>query len=124
MKSSGKLTLAVFVMVLCAALIACGGNALQEAADGFNSDEAMHAELEGIYTIHAQASGDSTVVVTFRAELEELAAPEVAQTVSDSAASEFQAAIQEMRNARITDPIIVLEFLDTTGNLIYIREFS
>jgi len=111
-------------VVLAVVLTACGGNPLQDAVDEINADEAMHAELEGLYTIHAEAQGDSTIVVRFKAELEELATPEIAQIVSESATSEFQEALREMQKAGIRDPEIVLEFLDMNGNLLYEHRFS
>jgi len=112
------------LVVLSMILTACNSNPLQDTVDEINADESMHAALEGLYTVHADTQGDSTIVVTFQAELEDLASPEVAEAVSDGVVSEFQDAVQEMQKAGISDPAIVLEFLDTGGNLIYARKFS
>ena len=124
LKKTAFLVLIVSAMVLSFALAACGSNPLLDAVDGINSDESLHKALEGLYTVRAEARGDSTIVVILRAERNELADPEVAKSVSDSAAPEFQNSVRSMREARIHDPIIILEFLDMGGNLIYSREFS
>jgi len=105
-------------------LTACGGNPLQDVVDEINSDDAMHTELEGLYKVHAEAQGSSTIIVKFQAEFEELATPEVSQVVSDEAASGFQAAVKEMGEAGISEPAVVLDFLDMNGNSVYTRRFS
>jgi len=128
MKPAKKLLPVIFLSILSVALslllVACGGNPLQEAVDEINSDEAMHAELDGLYKVHAEAQGESTIKVVFRAELEELATSEISQLISDEAASEFLAAVDEMRKAGISEPAVVLEFLDLGGNIIYVRTFN
>ena len=116
--------LILLAILLTITIAACGGDPLQEAVDMINDDESMHEELEGLYTVRAEARGSSTIVVIFRAEMIELADPAVAEAVSESAESEFQAALREMRNARISDPKILLEFQDMDGVLIYTHEFS
>jgi len=123
-KSLLIISLLVLSVVLTAILAACGGNQLEKIVEELNSDEAMHAELEGLYKVHAETRGDSVIAVIFRAEMEELATPEVSQIVSDEAASEFRAAVDEMRNAGITDPEIILEFLDMSGAVIFVRQIS
>ena len=124
MKQIRSLTLIIMMIVSAVVLVACGVDALQKAVDIINSDEEMHAEMAGLFTVYAEARGNSTMVVTFKAEMEELATVEVAQAGADAAASDFQVAVEEMRNARITDPKVILEFLDMDGNLLYSREFS
>ena len=128
MKSLRNLLLTALLLLLSVTvslfLNACGGNPLQDAVDEINSNEAMHADMDGFYKVHAEAQGESTIVVKFQAEHEELATPEVSQVVSDEAASGFHSAVQEMRKAGISDPTVVLEFLDMNGNQIYTRRFS
>ena len=105
-------------------LTACGGNPLVRAVDEINADEALHAELQGLYAVHAVAEGDSTLKVVFQAEIEELATREISEAVSNEAASQFQIAVEEMRRAGISEPAVVLEFFDMGGSLIYVRYFS
>jgi len=124
MKSPKKLLLSVLLVMLSIATIACFGNTLQDIADELNADEELHAGLDGLYTIHAIAQGDSTIIVSFQAVLEELATLEVAQAVAEGAALEFQEAVQEMEKAGVPAPEVVLEFLDMDGNMIYIRKFT
>jgi len=124
MKSLKKAIFVLIAVLLIFIIAACGGDPLQDLVDEINADESMHEELEGLYIVHAEARGESSIVIKFRAELEELADPAVTEAVSESVASEFQEALQEMRNARISDPKIVLEFFDMGGNLIYSHEFS
>ena len=124
LKKTSFLVLIVSAMFLSLASVACGGNPLLDAVEGINTDESLHAALEGLYTIRAEARDDSTIVVILRAERDELADPDVAESVSDSAAAEFQNSVRSMREARIHDPKVILEFLDKNGNLIYSREFS
>jgi len=128
MKSKRNLSFIALVIVLSVATLfamtACGANPLQDAVDEINSNREMHEDLEGLYKVHAEVRERSTIVVSFRAEIEELATPEVSQIVSDEAASEFQAAVREMHKAGVSDAAIVLEFSDTDGNLIFTREFS
>jgi len=125
MKLLKSLLLMFSAILLTFLLTSCGGNPLQDAVDAINSDEAMHVEMEGLYTLHAETRGDSAIAVIYRAELEELASLEVAQAmISGGVSAEFQNAVSEMKNARITDPKVIVEFLDTNGNLIYSHEFS
>ena len=117
----------VTAIIMVLSLTACGDDpakVLRDAVNEINSDESMHAELEGLYTVRAEARGDSTIVVVFKAELEELASVEVSEIVSEGGASEFQLAVDEMRKAGISNPKVILEFLDMSGTLIYSREFS
>jgi len=116
--------MSLLVITTCLFLAACGGNPLQDAVDEINSDEAMHADLEGFYKVHAKTQGESTIVVTFQTELEELSTPEISKTVSDEAAAGFLAAVKEMQKAGISNPAVVLEFLDMRGNPVYTRTFS
>jgi len=131
MKSLRNLSLnivLVSVFLIIAMLVsACGDSThalLQETVDEINADEEMHAELEGLYTVHAEVQGSSTILVVFKAQHEDLASAEVAQTVSDNVVTEFQDAVTEMLSAGILDAAIVLEFLDTEGNRVYIRKFE
>jgi len=105
-------------------LIACGDDALQRAVDIFNSDEELHNDLAGLFIVYAEAKDGSTMVVTFRAEDEEVATIDVAEAGANAAAPLFRAAVNGLRNARISDPKVIVEFLDTSGALIYSREFS
>jgi len=127
MKPLRNLLLIVTAIVFLLSLTACVNNAvnvLKETVDEINSDESMHAELEGLYAVRAEVRGDSAVVVIFRAELEELASPEVSKVISESVSSEFQLAVDEIRKAGISDPMVILEFQDLGGNLIYTHVFS
>lgn len=124
MISLKKLALILSAIVFSLSLIACGSDLLQDAVDGINTDESLHAQLEGLYTIRAEVRSETTIAVIFRAQRDELATPEAAKTVSDNGASEFQYSVRGMREARIHDPKLILEFLDMDGNLIYSREFS
>ena len=129
MKKIRGLLLVVTVIVLVLSLTACGSsnnpaNVLRDAVNEINSDESMHAELEGLYTVRAEARGDTTIVVVFKAELEELADAEVSKAVSEHAGAEFQVAVDEMRKAGISNPQVILEFLDMSGVLIYSHIFS
>jgi len=124
MKSQKILMITVLILVLSVVLTACFGNPLQDAVDDINNDEEMHAGLEGLYIVYAVAQGDSTIIVSFQAELEELATPEVAQAVADGATWEFEEAVREMEKAGISEPEVVLEFLDMDGNMLYVRKFS
>ena len=125
LKIPSKTVLLIMLSVaLAIVLTACGGNQLDKFVDEINSGEAIHAEFEGLYKVHAETRGNSTIILVFQAELEELATPEVSQIVSDEAASESRAAVEEMRNAGISEPSVILEFLDKSGNLIYVRQFS
>ena len=125
MKTMKNLTLVVLAVLLAATLVACGPPSMQDIVDDVNSDEDLHNSLAGLYAFLAEARGDSTIALIFRAEMEELATPEVAQLSADTAGPEFQnIVLPEMRNAGISDPIVVLEYQDMDGVLIYSREFS
>ncbi|MCL2820664.1 MAG: DUF4854 domain-containing protein [Oscillospiraceae bacterium] len=124
MKLRRSLPVFILAIVLVFTLTACNRDVLQEAVDEINSDESLHAELEGLYNVRAEKRGDSTIVVVFKAELEELATAEISQVVAEGGASEFQKAVEEMRKARISNPKVILEFLDMSGSLIYTREFN
>jgi len=113
-------------VVLVFALAACGDSSekiLKDAVDEINSDESMHSALEGLYTVRAEARGSSSIVVVFKAELEELATAEVSKAVSEEVTSEFQDAVNEMRKAGISSPKVILEFLDMGGQLVYTHEY-
>ena len=127
MRKLRGLLFVVTAIVLVLSVAACGsnpGDVLRDAVNEINSDESMHAALEGLYTVRAEARGDSTIVVVFKAELEGLASAEVSQAVSEEAGDEFQDAVDEMRKAGISNPKVILEFLDMNGTLIYSHEFS
>ena len=119
-----NLILIVLVIASTMMLIACGDDALQRAVDIFNSDEELHNDLAGLFIVYAEAKDGSTMVVTFRAEDEEVATIDVAEAGANAAAPLFRAAVNGLRNARISDPKVIVEFLDMSGALIYSREFS
>jgi len=124
MKTLKRLSVLSLAILLIFALTACNRDVLQEAVDEINNDPELHGLLEGLYTIRAEKRGDSSIVVIFKAELEELADPDVSEAVAKEGANEFQRAVEEMRKARITDPKVILEFLDLSGILIYTHEFN
>jgi len=126
MKLIKSILLIVSITILLFAITACEDNnaILQKAVDDINSDDAMHSRLEGYYRVHAEARGSSTIVVVFVAEHEDLATAEISQTISEGVTSEFQVAVEEMRNAGISDPKVVLEFFDSEDVLIYNHIFS
>jgi len=124
MKTLKNLSLTVMIILTLIVLIACGGNPLQDAVDEINADESMHEELSGLYKVCAEKRGESSIVVVFNAELEELATPEVSKAVSEGGASEFRVAVEEMRKARISNPQVILEFFDLDGFLIYTHIFD
>jgi len=126
MKPLKRLLFIVTVGILILSLAACGNNAstvLKEAVDEINSDESMHAALEGMYKVRAEARGDSTIVVIFKAEIESLASSEVSELISEQVADEFNVAVDVMRKAGISDPKVVLEFQDMSGVLLYTHVF-
>ena len=126
MKLLKNLVTIAAVIALIFSLAACGdgSNALQKAVDEINEAEANNSAMEGIYNIYAEARDESTMVVVFEAEMPVLANPEVAKDAAEAGAEAFQASVEELRRARVTDPKIILEFLDMEGELIYSREFS
>ena len=131
MKSFKKILLTALAIVLAVALIACGSSSntnkvLQDAVEEINSDESMHKSLEGLYKVHAEARGDSTIVVVFKAELEELASREVSEFISGDkdVVSGFREAVDEMQKAGVANPKVVLEFQDMDGQLIYTHNFE
>ena len=124
MKTLKRLSAISLAILLVFALAACGRDVLQEAVDEINNDPDLHAGLEGLFTVRAEKRGDSTIVVIFKAELEELATVEVSEAMAEGGAKEFREAVEEMRKARITDPKVILEFLDLSGTLIHTHEFN
>ena len=131
MKSPGKLYISIMlilsVITLCVALTACGNNTMtliHDVVDDINSNDSLHSALNGLYTVHAEAQGVSTIIVTFQAELEDLESPDVAEAISNDIDSEFQNAVSEMKSAGIPEPAIVFEFLDMDGELLYTRKFN
>jgi len=124
MKLIKNVAIVLLLSILFVSLVACRNNALNDAVDELNNDQSLHAQLDGLYTVRAEARGSSTIVIIFLAQQEELADIEISQAVSESAAPEFEYTLGEMKNANIRNPKIVLEFLDTGGGLIYRHEFS
>ena len=124
MKYLKVITVFILVVLLSVALVACGNDALQQIVEEINNDTGMHNELRGYFTVRAEARGPSTVVVVLRAERNELEDPEVAELMAVSGESFFREAVREMRAARISNPILLLEFLDMRGIIIYTHEFS
>jgi len=124
MKLRKNILLIILVIVLTVTVVACGADALQRAVDIINSDEELHEDLAGLFTVYAEAKDGSIMIVTFRAEAEDVATIEVAEAGANAAAPLFRAAVNGLRNARVSDPKVLLQFLDLDGSLIYSREFS
>ena len=133
MKILKNLLAVILVILLTITLVACNNgiffgacsrDVLQEAVDEINSDENLHTEMRGLYTVHAEKRGESAIVIIFNAEHEELSTAEISKTVAESVAREFQNAVEEMRKAMIKDPEVILEFFDLNGNLIYTHIFN
>ena len=114
----------LLVIVFTIALTACNDDILQEVVDNLNNETDLHDGLQGIYKIRAEKRGNSAIAVIFTAELEEIATAEVSQIVAEGGADEFQEAVEIMRKARISNPEVILEFINMSGILIYTHVFN
>jgi len=130
LKNSSAVILAILLTIMLVAcnnnifFSACNRDVLQDAVDEINSDEDLHMEMRGLYTVRAEKRGESAIVVIFNAEHKELATAEISQTVAEGGAKEFREAVDEMRKAMITDPEVILEFFDLDGILIYTHIYN
>ena len=120
-----KPVIVLIIIVLIIPLSACEDNVtIYDTVDAINANESIYSGLIGLFTIHAEAQDETTIAVVFKAEREELSIPEVARAISDETTSDFKAAVLSMRNSGISNASIVLEFLDTNGDMFFSRSFS
>ena len=127
MKLFKNIFIIITAVLLIFSLTGCRNDStelIREAVDSINTDEKMHREMEGLYKVHAEARGDSAIVIVFKAEREDIATLEISQSVSEKGAPEFKQAVEVMKESGIKDAKVVLEFYDQSNKLIYNHVFS
>ena len=86
--------------------------------------EALADDLDGIYTVNVEARDRRTLAIVFRAEDAEYEDLDISMQIADEVTPIYSEIPQAMRAIDIDDPIVLVEFLDMDGGLIYSREYN
>lgn len=86
--------------------------------------DSMSSTLTGIFTISAEARGDNTLVVIFKAEASQYESKDIVQAATTGLDASYSTLPGILQSSGVLNPVVRVEFLKMNGDLIYSKEYT